>query len=382
MAIRPRGKGKWQIEVNVGKKEDGSIKKIYKTIEGGKKEAKEIEAEMIKLAKTGMAITQNDLTFSQFIDKWFEEISYIKHQPKTIEGYEQQAKVVKEELGHFKLSVIKPYLLSNFYNKLREKNKPKKLSENTILHYYKFINVVLEQAVKWEFIPYNPNTKVDKPLVIKKEASFYIDEDITKLIACLYDEPLKYQALILLALDTGCRSGELTGLDWDDVDLEKNKIYIKQTTQYVNKTIITKYPKNHFSIRTVGTTEETNRILTEYKKEQELLAKQLGDKWMNCKKVFTSNNGGLMFPSTPSKIFKKIIKKHNLPNINFHGLRHTSLSYLINKGIPVIKVSKKAGHNNMSTTMSVYTHLLQQSDEAIDKAMNELIKIPTPLKNE
>ena len=95
------------------------------------------------------------------------------------------------------------------------------LSENTILHHYTLIGSILNKAVDWECLEKNPNNKVPRPKIKKHEPNFYDVEQVQTLLRCLENEPIKTQALILLALDTGARRGELTGLDWSDIDLEK-----------------------------------------------------------------------------------------------------------------------------------------------------------------
>jgi integrase len=93
-----------------------------------------------------------------------------------------------------------------------------------------------------------------------------------------------------------------------------------------------------------------------------------------------------MFPTTPSKWFSKFIKKHNneilndktikkeekdkflLPNVNYHGLRHTNATLLISQGVDVTTVSKRLGHSKTSTTTDIYSHSLKRTDkQAADK---------------
>jgi len=88
----------------------------------------------------------------------------------------------------------------------------------------------------------------------------------------------------------------------------------------------------------------------------------LGDKWEKTDKVFTGNFCGMMFPNTPLTIFNKIQKRYNLPKINFHGLRHTSVSLLINAGIQTQIVSKRIGHSSTSTTSDIYAHVFKSSE--------------------
>ena len=83
----------------------------------------------------------------------------------------------------------------------------------TIQHHYVLINSALNKAVQWNYIINNVNTKIEKPKVRKKEIECYSPEEVNELINALQKETLKYQAIILLALDSGMRRGELTRIN-------------------------------------------------------------------------------------------------------------------------------------------------------------------------
>jgi len=117
----------------------------------------------------------------------------------------------------------------------------------------------------------------------------------------------------------------------------------------------------------VPITSKTVEILKKYRKEQLEKELLLGDKWEKTDKVFTGNFGGMMFPNTPLTIFNKIQKRYNLPKINFHGLRHTSVSLLINAGIQTQIVSKRIGHSSTSTTSDIYAHVFKSSEMVAKK---------------
>lgn len=236
------------------------------------------------------------------------------------------------------------------------------------------IGSVLNKAVDWECLEKNPNNKVPRPRIEKYEPKFYDVEQVQTLLRCLENEPLKTQALILLALDTGARRGEITGLNWEDIDFEKAYITINKTTQLLNGKIIEKSPKTKSSIRKVPITLGTVEILKRYRtelKQKELL---LGSKWEKTNKVFTGEFGGPMYPQTPSDIFRALLNKYNLPKIKFHELRHTSVSLLINAGIQTQLISKRVGHSSISTTSNIYAHIFNSSEKQVAETMGNLLK--------
>lgn len=109
---------------------------------------------------------------------------------------------------------------------------------------------MLEYAVKCGYREDNPNKKIDKSKRAKPKPNFYTSEQASKLVYVLQNEPLKYQAIILLGLDSGCKRSELTGLTWSDVDFKGLKIDINKTTQYDYGKIYEKGTKSVNGVRT------------------------------------------------------------------------------------------------------------------------------------
>lgn len=206
--------------------------------------------------------------------------------------------------------------MEDFYKELKTNTT---FATKTIKHHYTIVNSMLNKAVLWGYISVNPNSKCDKIKVPKKEMKCYNPEQVQDLVKALSSEPLKYQALILLAIDSGCRRGELTGLEWSDVDFNSSKIIINKETQYASKVgIIEKETKTESSNRNIYVAPTTLNTLKKYQTEQFSLRLKLGNKWDSSKKIFTTDFGGNMHPNTPSAILSKVLERHNLPYINFH----------------------------------------------------------------
>lgn len=167
----------------------------------------------------------------------------------------------------------------------------------------------------------------------------------------------------------------LLGLTWEDIDFKNSSITINKTTQYTKELgIFEKETKTPTSDRKVYISETTLNVLKQFKKEQ--LEKRLmsGNKWGNSKRVFTTEFGFDMHPDTPSQIFERIIKKHNLKRITFHELRHTSISLMIAKGIQIQIISKKAGHSSVQVTHKTYSHYFETEFKEVANAMNDILK--------
>lgn len=366
---------KYKIDVPIGYNKGKRIRHI-ETFYGGKKEAVLRESQLKMELKQGTYVKKNNMTFRELTNEW---LNYKKSNIgiKTYQVYNGYCNNICDFLGHIKVKDINVKILEDFYNYLKNCDKGKNkagYSTRTIKHHYVLVTEILNSAVKWGYLHKNPNQDVMPIKIHKKEIQCYNPEDVEKLVKLLPNEPLKYQALILLALDSGCRRGELTGLTWEDIDFNNSTININKTTQYVSGYgAFEKETKSENSNRVVYIANTTLKVLKRYKAQQDKQKLLLGSKWKNSIRVFTTDYGADMHPDTPSKILEKIIKKYDLKKISFHGLRHTSISLQITSGIQSQIISKRAGHSSVSITHSTYSHFFDSSFKEVAEKMEDYL---------
>ena len=269
-------------------------------------------------------------------------------------------------------------------NKLFNKSETKLgLDPESVRHHHRVISSILSKAVKWQVILSNPATRAEIPKVKRKEAQSYDETQTLHMFELLADEPLKYQSAIYIALYGGLRLGEVTGLDWSDINFEKKTITVSKARQYVlGLGTYDKEPKTERSNREIRLSNGVLDILNEYKKEQEGESLRLGDKWISTGKIFTQWNGLPMFPQTPSKWFHKWIEHNNLPKITFHQLRHTHASILIANGVDIATVSKRMGHARISTTIDIYTHSIERKDTMAAEVLDDVLNLKSKGNND
>lgn len=252
------------------------------------------------------------------------------------------------------------------------------LSGQSVKHHHRLISSILTCAVQWQCLISNPAERVKPPKVDKKEAAHF-EEDMTEyMLSLLDDEPLKYKTMVYVAVYSGSRLGEVSGLEWSDVDFEKNLLQVCRASQYIpGKGIFTKGPKNESSKRIIAMPALVMDLLKQYKAWQNEERLICGDCWEDHNRLFTKWDGKPVFPTTPSTWFLGFRRKHNLPDVKFHGLRHTNASLLIGQGVDVQTVATRLGHTKATTTTSIYSHFLKRPDqEAADKLQNLFKKNP------
>lgn len=317
----------------------------------------------------------SDLTFKDLSEIFIERYCKPHISPITTHGYKKTLKKVLSIIGNKKLKDITPFVLDSMYQKLRVAKDGHEIGYHSNYNYYKLINVMFNQAIRWEIMDKNPNSKANKPKKEHKEKNFYDVNQVKKLLDVLENESIKYKLLVVLALDSGARRSELCALRWSDIDLETRMMSITKSLKVFAGVVDEKTTKTESSIRTIKLSESTINLIKEYKEWQEAYKKVNGKKWKSKdNRIFTSVDGGYMHPSTCDHTLRKIVRKYNLDPICFHELRHTYASLLINSGVDPKTVSKGLGHSDTSITMEIYTHAFEESKNACADRFDEMMK--------
>lgn len=373
MSISRLSNNKFKITIELGYDILGNRKRKIERFSGTKNDAVIREAELKKqYYHIGNVSNISDLTFEEFsqifMAKYCANIGLI-----TKDGYEKSLKRILPIIGKIKLNKITPLILDNLYLKLKIGEKGQELGYHSMYSFYKLINVMLNQAIKWELLDKNPNLKANKPKREKKERNYYDLEQAQKLITCLEKENIKYRALITLALDSGARRSEICALRWTDIDFKTNTIKITKSLKVVKGVVDEATTKTDSSKREIIISNTTMEILKEYKKWQDSIIAKKGKSWNNENRVFTSKDGNYIYPTTCDHTIKKIVKKYNLAPISFHELRHTSASILIYKGINPKAVSERLGHASTDITMEIYSHVFDVTKKASANIFDEVL---------
>lgn len=408
-SIRKRG-DTYQITVSCGYSTDG--KKILKTTTWTppdgltprqlEKTLKQAADEYENKVKAGQYIDDN-ITLSEYAARWLTEYAEKHLEETTLYSYRMalDSKILPG-LGHIRLGKLQPVQILSFLNKLMEDGvrKDKKAggySNRTVKYMHQILSSMLQQAVYWQIIPSNPCERVRPP--VKKDTGkgklkHFTEEQAIRFLEAVQGEETKYQLLAYIGIFGGSRKGEMLGLTWDDVDLDKGMLNIDKAGTYTpEKGLFIKGTKNNGSTRSISLPDNVCALLRQHKREQAEQRMKLGELWQNNNLVFTQWNGMQMHTSTPRQWMSRFIAKYNegvkqintltegekeallLPAIPFHGLRHTSATLLIASNTDIRTVSARLGHAQASTTMNIYSHALQNTDrKAADTLQNMLGK--------
>lgn len=345
-----------------------------------KEQEKALVLQEIEENKRKQAEEERKPTFSRYIEIYMNEKATISA-PGTIENYRNILRKAESVFGAMKMEDIdflkvKQYIIDLQSNGKNDFNG-KPLSYNTILKHFIVLHALFENAVENEILQLSPmqNMKRPKPRKdeVMKESIVYTENEIQNIIECLNQEPLKWKALIMFAIDSGCRRGEIIGLKWEEIDFNTGKVNICRNAQYTSgKGTYVSTPKNGKS-RIICLNEPVLKVLSEWKRKQAIL--HLAQGLPNNGFCFTQDNGKMMNPQAPTSYLSRFGKKYNLPGIHPHALRHTMATISIVNGADIVSVSKKLGHSNTSITLDVYSHANEEAQQRANNVLAEAIYI-------
>ena len=254
----------------------------------------------------------------------------------------------------------------------------KQLTGNTVAHYHKMLSSMMSTAVKWQSIYDNPCARVDPPKIERKEAAYLDEIQAQRLLDLLDNEPITYRTMITLLLHTGLRRGELCGLEWGDIDLERGLLDVQRSSLYLpEKGVFMDDTKNNSSKRVLKLTPDALVMLRQYKAWQGRERLRIGDQWAEAwgdhPRLFTTWNGKPLHPATVTGWFHDFIARSDLPPVSIHSLRHTNATLLIAAGTNVRTVSAHLGHSQTSTTMNIYSHSIKSAEAAAAEALQSVL---------
>lgn len=180
-----------------------------------------------------------------------------------------------------------------------------------------------------------------------------------------------------VALGTGARRGEIAALRWSDIDLDAATMRIERPLEQTKAAIRVKCPKTESGYRTVSLPAFVVAALSEHRREQLELRMALGAGALpKDAPVFGTIEGGWPNPYMISDRWRDAVKNRKLPKLTFHSLRHSHASALIAAGLDVVSISRRIGHASPALTLSIYSHMFEDKDDAAAAAIDAAFGAP------
>lgn len=320
------------------------------------------------------SILQSDELFLNCLANWIErEKEYVR--PNTWDAYDGCYRVhikpyfSKPKFKKLTVAEITPMHIQGYIDAKRKEGQ----SVNSIKHHMRVLNGTFKDAMKFNLIPFNPCDRVNLPKLKKHVGKAYTAEQAKQLLKVIKGDPL--EPAIMLGLFLGLRKSECLGLRWEDIDFDNDLVHIRNTVVRSNCGIIEKeQTKSEAGKRDLHLMPALKTYLIDWYKRREEMRELIGDCYVANNHVCCWIDGRPLEPSYPSHHFPRILKNNNLPKITFHELRHTAGSLLINAGEDAKRVQEYLGHQDVSTTLNIYTHLTPAVKRETGNLMNSLLK--------
>ncbi|MEG1609153.1 MAG: site-specific integrase [Clostridia bacterium] len=247
---------------------------------------------------------------------------------------------------------------------------------STVAKHFRTLRAILSVAKKQQIIKENyAKSEFVTQVKEKKKPIICLDDSDSHILAQgLWNEPdIRKKTSLLMLLQTGVRRGELCGLEWSDIDLEKSEMKIvRSSTAVAGMGVITKEPKTETSAREIALPTSLVKQLEEYKAWWNNYTTLLGDRYDGCNRLFLQEDGKPLYPSTLRYWLKLTTQKLGLPDVNVHSLRHTNITMQLIAGVPIKTVSVRAGHSSTKVTADVYSHFIKSSDKEAANKIEQL----------
>ncbi|WCO65290.1 tyrosine-type recombinase/integrase [Iamia majanohamensis] len=369
--LRERSPGVWEVRVEAGRDPvTGRRRQVSRTVRGGKRDAQKVLNRLAAETDTG-ANVGTSATFDDLAGRWLT-LCERDLSPTTVHRYRILLRNhIAPALGSVAVHRIQPVQLDALYGGLMV---DKGLSPATVRQVHAIIRRALQQAVRWGWIATNPAANATPPRVPKPDVAPPDVEQVAALLAAATDASPEFGRFLHLAAATGARRGELCALRWRDVDAENSAVVISRAIVEVGQRLTEKDTKTH-AARRIALDPGTLAVLVAQRAEVDDRAAQ-ADATLGPEAFVFSREPDGSAPWAPGYVtgqFQRLRKSVGLPQVRLHDLRYFAATRLIAAGVPVRTVSGRLGHANAATTLTVYAHFLEASDQAAADVVGSLL---------
>jgi len=345
--IKGKGNPWWVFVSHQGKRTSRKV--------GSKRAADIVAAKIqakISLGEFGFMNKKSVPTLREYSEKWLK--GYVKLNCRESTYYDYRRGLTKHILPVFKNERLDRITRGEIRNFLLEKYSDG-LSRSRVTFFKAVLSGIFAYAVDEELIETNPVLGITKRLFPKNtggkkrvgKGDVFTGQDFTALLdTCETDFP-EYYPFFLMAARTGMRLGELLALQWGDINLKDNFIWVRRSYRMgrLNR------PKNGKS-RKVDMSSQLASVLGE----------MLRHGFKDVKELVFKKDGNIMEQSKVRYLYIRILKKAGVRYIKFHGIRHTFCTNLLSKGVSPYYVSRQVGHSSINITCDTYGSWIRTED--------------------
>ncbi|MEV4938910.1 tyrosine-type recombinase/integrase [Streptomyces zaomyceticus] len=316
----------------------------------------------------GVPVPTRSMKLSEWLPYWLDNIVKPRRKKTTAAKYEVHIRLyLVPMLGSKRLESLGVTDVRRFLVQVE-----KKTSAATAKESHRVLRTALTAACHEELVSRNVATLVEPPTVAARELSpWSLDETLDFLTAARKD-PL--YAAFVLAIALGFRRGEVVGLRWENVDLDKREIRVRTQRQRVAGEVYEDDPKGRRRKQTLPLPAICVAPLRWQRMRQAADRDRLGEFWEDTGYVFTTRTGKPIEPRNLYRSFTRVAKNADLRVVRLHDARHGTATLLTAAGVPPRVVMEILGHSQIAVTMNVYTHVVQDTQREAMSHMDRLLR--------
>lgn len=367
-----RSPGVWRLRIEIGKDDAGKRMFRYETVRGTEDDAGRRRYAILQAHEENNFATPSKVTFGAFFRHWVDTRRALgKITRTTAENYDKMLHYFLQPLAGKPVQRVTAQHVQAIYTEAAPRVSP-----GTLAHVHKILAAYFHAARKAKVITVNIMEEVEAPKRVRVKPKAIKEDRAAALVASLDGHWM--QGIVALSLVTGLRRGEACGLRWNAIDFTEAKLHVLgQLVQYADQSVEWTPAKTDAGLRSISLGAEAVELLRDMRRAaaERRLALGQGGK-LDDAYVFVRDDGVTPIkPGTLGSMLRRHCDEHGFKDFSFHVARHTHLTHLLARvGKSGAKaVSQRAGHADLTTTLSIYQTVFEEDDRALADMTGGLI---------
>ena len=355
------GKGRWVARLRVG----GRVRvKKART----QRECAEWLADLKRQVASGVDVNDAS-TVGEYLEHWLS----VARGGLTENSWAAYCQSVRDHIvpfvGDVRLADLRPDQVQRMYSERLAGG----VGAYAVRRSHSVLRRALGQAVRWGLVVRNVAVLVERPAVPRSVVRALNAAEVQRLLVVARGERL--EGLYYVAIVTGMRVGELTGLRWSDVDWERRGVSVsRQVTRVRGKGLLFGPVKSAAGNRLVVLGGDGLDALRDQRARVDSWCGFAGERWVEHDLIFPNFLGKPLDARQVGVEFRAACARAGLGRVRFHDLRHTSASLMLQARVPARVVSERLGHADVGITLNVYSHVIEEMQSEAAAAIESVVR--------